>query len=202
MQQRGFTLIEMLAAVAIFAVIGMVAYGSLDLLLKQRDDLQRHSDRFSQLQSAMMIIEQDIQQAVNRPVRSGYGEAQAAMELDSESRENGHLLLSLTRAGYPLPSPQQRSGLYRVAYRVSDGDLQRLVWPVLDQAQDTRPTVYVLLHDVRDITFRTVLRNTDSGSVVPRPQPRQTVQLLPDGIDMSIDIDGIGRIGRVIQVTG
>ena len=39
---RGFTLIEMLVAVAIFAVLAVLAYAGLDAVLRQRSELDLH----------------------------------------------------------------------------------------------------------------------------------------------------------------
>jgi general secretion pathway protein J len=200
MRQHGFTLIEMLTAVAIFAIIGLVAYASLDALLKQQSDLQQAADRFSQLQSAMLILKQDIQQATARPVRYEYGDESPAMVFNDVSRQYGTLLLSLTRTGYSLPAPQSHSRLTRISYRLQEGKLQRLVWPVLDRAQDSKPRIQVLLHDVHDLQFRPVVTETS-----PAAEPgllKTPLEQVPAGIELAIDVDGIGSIRRLVQVSG
>jgi general secretion pathway protein J len=200
MRQQGFTLIEMLTAVAIFAIIGLVAYAALDTLLTQQSDLQQRADRFSQLQSAMLILKQDIQQAVSRPVRSEYGDDSPAMVFNDVSREHGLLLLSLTRTGYTLPAPQSHSRLTRISYRLQDGELQRLVWPVLDRAQDSKPSMHVLMRNVHDLQFRPV--ESDTTPVEDPVQPETPLEHLPAGVELAIDVDGIGSIRRLLQVTG
>jgi general secretion pathway protein J len=200
MRQRGFTLIEMLTAVAIFAIIGIVAYAALDTLLKQQSDLQQRADRFSQLQSAMLILQQDIQQAVARPVRSEYGDVSPAMMFNEVSREHGLLLLSLTRTGYSLPAAQSHSRLTRIGYRFHDGELQRLVWPVLDRAQDSKPSMHVLLRNVHDLQFRPV-ESLTTPAIEPG-QPEAVIDKMPSAVELAIDVDGIGSIRRLLQVTG
>ena len=70
---RGFTLIEVLVAVFIFALLMLAGYGSINALLRTRDGLADQNGRLRDLQFAVGLLERDLRSALARPVREGYG---------------------------------------------------------------------------------------------------------------------------------
>src|SRR5699024_5356133 len=66
---RGFTLIEILVAVTILAILAVAAYGGLNALIKSREITKTHAQHFKQLQLAMATIERDLEQTSARPIR-------------------------------------------------------------------------------------------------------------------------------------
>ena len=83
MKQRGFTLIEILIAMAIFTLIGLASTGLLTTVIDSNDLSSERFEKLQQLQRAMVIIERDIQQAVPRPVRAE-GETQTVVMAGGE----------------------------------------------------------------------------------------------------------------------
>ena len=94
--EKGFTLLELLVAVAIFALLGVGSYRLLATTIATRDAAQKHDAALMQLQKAMTTLNRDISQAIARPVRNEYGDAVAAVILKNN-------MLDLTRAGWPNP---------------------------------------------------------------------------------------------------
>jgi len=78
-QEAGFTLLEVVVAVALFAVVSTLAYGGLAAVLRSREQLSEASAQLAQLQLAMQMFERDVRSAVLRPVRDGYGEVLPAL---------------------------------------------------------------------------------------------------------------------------
>lgn len=142
---RGFTLIEMLVALAVFAIIGLMS----NQLLRQIIDIGEHTGnrgaRLVETQRAMEIIRRDIQQLAHRGVRDELGDPQPGFEIN----ELG--LLQFTRRGWANPLQRNRSELQRVAYAMVEGTLVRLYWPALDRARDSLPIRQLLLQDVGEI---------------------------------------------------
>ncbi|WP_043111867.1 type II secretion system minor pseudopilin GspJ [Solimonas flava] len=145
---RGFTLLEIIIVVAIFAIFAMLAYGGLDAVLKTRASVEAAQQRLAELQKAYMRLRNDFQQLSNRPIRDNYGDLQAAL-LGADNAA-----VEFTRGGWRNPLLQPRSTLERVAYRLEDGALVRSSWRLLDRAQDSKPVDVVLLHDVTDLRWR------------------------------------------------
>jgi general secretion pathway protein J len=141
---RGFTLVEVLIALAITAFISALAYGSLSAALEAVDSTKATARRSYDLDRAWMIISRDIGQFVARPVRDEFGQVEPALVGGAAAR----FPLSFTRTGWYNPNQLPRSSLQRVAYRVQDGVLWRDAYPVLDRAPDTQPAEARLLDDV------------------------------------------------------
>lgn len=150
-QQPGFTLIEVLIALAITAFVSAVAYSSLSAALRAVESTREVADRTYEINRAWMIITRDLRQFVARPVRDEFGQVEPALTGGPAAR----FALSFTRSGWHNPNDSRRSHLQRVNYRLEDGALWRDAYPVLDRAPDTEPQQVQLLDgvDYLDLLF-------------------------------------------------
>lgn len=143
MNARGFTLLEMLVALAVFAVLGVMASQLLARMVDVHDVASGRGQRLADLQRAMQVLQRDVMQLSQRGVRDELGGPLPALRLGGSSP------LEFTRRGWRNPLDQRRSELQRVAYLVTDGVLYRYYWNVLDRAEDSEPIVQALLDDVQ-----------------------------------------------------
>ncbi|OFC71643.1 type II secretion system minor pseudopilin GspJ [Alteromonas confluentis] len=151
MKQRGFTLIEILIAIAIFAFIGVASTAVLTTVLDSDELSSARFDKFQKLQRAVTTIERDMQQAVPRAVRSGSGESNTVVMRGGETDESDGEGIQFVRSGWQNPQMMlPRSTLQAVAYRVRDGNLERLYTNYVDNVVGTEPKVRVLLEDISD----------------------------------------------------
>lgn len=157
----GFTLLEVLVAMAITAFVAITGYTTLSTVITGVDSERRAAARLHEVNRALGMISRDIRQSVNRPVRDEFGGLESALTGGALARE----MLSLTHAGWHNTVAAPRSGLQRVAYRLTEDRLERLSWPVLDQASVIEPQVAVLLSDVEafDVLFLSALSQLQSG---------------------------------------
>ncbi len=194
---RGFTLLELLVAVAILAVIGIASYRLLDSTIATRDTAARHDATLLALQKAMQILQRDIEQAASRPVRDEFGDAQPALYIPQEN------VLELTRLGWRNPLGEPRAELVRVRYIVEDGRLRRYYWNVLDRAQDSKPQYVTLLENVED--FRVSVLNPQGTWTSAWPSLDQAradrAQLpMPGAVDISFTVPPFGELRRLFRV--
>jgi len=119
-RQTGMTLLELLVALAIFAMLAAMAYGGLNAVLRTGHKTGDAAQRLAQLQMAFHLLEKDLMQAVPRPIRQNHTMQLPAMIKDIDSGG-----LEFTRTGRPNPSGLQRSHLLRVRYRLEDETLFR-----------------------------------------------------------------------------
>lgn len=149
--QPGFTLIEVLIALAITVFVSAVAYSSLSAALRAVESTREVADRTYEINRAWMIISRDLRQFVARPVRDEFGQVEPALTGGPAAR----FALSFTRGGWHNPNDSRRSHLQRVNYRLEDGALWRDAYPVLDRAPDTEPQQVKLLDgvDYLDLLF-------------------------------------------------
>jgi general secretion pathway protein J len=70
----GFTLIELMVALAITAIIFLVGYSSIDQALRNHETLKAHQDRLSEVQNGVRVMVQDFSETAARPVRDSLGQ--------------------------------------------------------------------------------------------------------------------------------
>ncbi len=188
----GFTLLELLVALAIFAVIGAAAYSGLASVLDTRQALAADSAQLQQLQLAFGWLRRDIEQAAPRPVRDRSGDWQPALTGDDQATT----LLALTRDGRDDPLGLPRSALERLSYQLRNGRLLRLSWPVLDGAAATGAQTSVLLTHVRNLHIRFL--NADNRWLEHWPASSEAPRnLLPRAIEVRLTLAGWGRLRRL-----
>lgn len=135
----------MLVALGIFAVIGVISSQLLIQVVDLSEAARSRSERLIEIHRATEIIRRDIQQLVHRYVRDEYGNPGATVEINQSS------LIQLTRRGWQNPHGLPRSELQRVSYTWNNGRIYRLIWSVLDRANDTVPISQRLLDNVTDV---------------------------------------------------
>jgi general secretion pathway protein J len=201
-RHAGFTLLELLVSLAIFALLATMAYTALNTVLKARKEVDQRAARLTELQTAFMVMERDIEEAVARPVRDDLGDEQAALKGGGV----GVTILSLTRTGWRNPLGVARSDLQRVAYGFNNQQLLREAWNSLDRAPGSEPYSEVLINGVSTVDVRFLGQDRqwlgywppDSGN---GSQPAGAA-LMPLAIEISVDVDGWGRIVRLFRVPG
>lgn len=143
----GFTLVEVLIALAITAFVSVIAYTSLSTVMTGVESLQANTDRIYEVNRAFMILSRDLRQVSARGVRDEFGELEPAFT----GGEAARFELSFTRSGWHNPNGHPRSNLQRVNYRLEDDALWRDSYPVLDRASDTEPQSVLLLDGVEEM---------------------------------------------------
>ncbi|MEO5702997.1 MAG: type II secretion system minor pseudopilin GspJ [Gammaproteobacteria bacterium] len=193
----GFTLLELLVALSIFAVLAAMSYGGLRSVLDTRERTESQAAQLAELQLVFTMLQRDTEQIVARKIRDSFGEFREPVL----GEEEGVPLLEFTRTGWRNPAGQMRSNLQRVAYNVKEEQLVRSTWNVLDRAQNTEPQVTVLLHGVKTATLQFVGRDFkahDHWPIIGRDLNQ--VQVLPSAIEITLDVAGWGRITRLLRV--
>lgn len=188
---RGFTLIEMLVAVAIFAVASALAYGGLTTLVQARAQIEAQNTRFGRLQFAVGLIERDLRSIADRPVRENHGSERPALDGQSASFE-------LTRFGAANSLGQIRAELERVAYRLDNGTLQRRRYAVLDRAPSSLPDDADMLDGIERFEIR--YRASDGRELRQWPPPRDDAPGLPLAVEVRITGEGFGEIRRLLEL--
>ena len=199
---RGFTLLELLVALAVFSIMAIAAYSGLRNVLYTRAAVEEQNRRLAAVQLAVYRLEQDIEQTVPRGIRDEYGEPQAALLGGALADDR----LTLTRAGWDNPLGQPRATLQRVAYRLRDGRLWRLHWPVLDRGGRIEPRETLLLDRVREFKAR-FLDQDDWRDDWPPPlvsgdENKPDPDRLPRAVEIRLILEDWGEIIRLLPLPG
>ncbi len=154
-RQRGFTLLELLIASIIFAIMAIMAYGGLANVMDNSKSSQIALKRLQQIQQSVSVLNRDFLQIMPRAVRDEYGNVQPALSAGS----NIDNLVEFTRGGRVNPANLLRSTLLRVAYRFEEEKLVRLQWPQLDNAPGAEAKQTILIDEVEGVTIRFLDQN-------------------------------------------
>ncbi len=198
---RGFTLLELLVAMAVVAVIGVMALGGLSEVIRQQTIAQQRAERWREIQFAMRIISQDLAQIHPRPTREERGEDwQPSVLVDP----NAQFQLELSRGGWANPVALPRGSVLRVAYDREDDILVRFHWSVMDRTLATPPIRTELLTGVEEIEIRLLdasgewqlqwppLSTTGPAGLVARPRV----------IEFGVNLEDFGRVWRRVETGG
>jgi general secretion pathway protein J len=196
---RGFTLLEILVAVGIFALFSTMAYAGLVRILDTRDRLEAERAFWRGLTLTFTQMEDDLAQARQRTIRDSIGATVLAFRGQPvDARALGDPSLEFTRGGVltlgegPIPDMQ------RIGYRIREGSLWRLVWPALDQPPTNTPREYLLLAGVQDMKLRF---HATGGEWQDRWPGDVNVQKgLPDAVEVTMVMDGRGEFMRLMLV--
>lgn len=150
--EAGFTLVELLVALAIFALISVAGVTLLrsgsDTQIAVKDRLEGLS-RSNRLYNAM---EGDLAQAIARPVRDQAGQPVPAFTENDVGTAGA--LFGFVRAGWSNFDEAPRAGLQRVAYVLEGGALKRLSWPMLDGAAPADAAILIEKVSAAQLQFR------------------------------------------------
>jgi len=201
-RRRGFTLIEVMVAMAIFALIGIVSAALLNRILDARGLSDERAERLGGLQRAVLRLERDLLQATGRAIRDGFGDRRPALVLEDARR------IEFSHHGWRNPLELERSEVQRVAWSLEEeGDLVRRFWSVLDRAPDSEARAQTVLAAVEELEF--VLLDMEGGSWRDWPPDRAAPALpgeggedapLPGALRVSLTLSPFGRIERLIPL--
>jgi general secretion pathway protein J len=199
MRGRGFTLIEVLVALAVFGVMSLLAYAALGSTLSNADYLSERMQRLQSIQRSIRYLSSDLLQAAPRPVRSDLGDSYVPAVYSTLSSD---FALEMTHGGWGNPAGLPRSTYQRVAYRIEEEQLLRYHWGVLDRTYTNEPIVTVLLEDVESLYFRFYDAAGTASEVWP-PQQQQGgsgMRLRPRAVEIVLTLPDQGEITRLLEI--
>jgi len=209
MRQRGFTLIEIIIALFISAVMLAIGYAAIEQALRDRDGITTAQTRVTEIQRGMRIIAQDFAQIIARPARdlSGNGDLIAAVYATGTDTT----LITFTRAGWSNPAGIQRPAEQRVMYAFVDGQLVRDYWLAVDPALNAEPRERVIFTKLKSVEIRfldPVSRNwrTQWPAIISNNGPVTagsidvTLRPRPLAIELTIEFEDWGRIVRTFEI--
>ncbi len=190
---RGFTLFEMVIAVAIFMVMGAIAYPGLTHMARTGQIIGETNQRISELQFAITYLNRDWTQVSPRKIRNRYGDEESNIVIEDNR-------ITFTRAGRSNLTGQLRSQLQRVQYRLVDRALVREHWLSLDQGIEEAPFSSVLLRDVE--SFQIHMIDSSEKKIETWPTLESVGTGSPIALSFSLEMAEMGTIRRILEIPG
>jgi general secretion pathway protein J len=197
----GFTLVELLVAIAVFAVFAALAYGGLQSVIRQRTISDRSMARLTEVQRAVRTVSTDLEQLTPRPVRDRIGDTEQPALVAGPRAE---FPLELTRGGWSNPLGAPRPTLERVAYLLDSDKLVRLQWNVLDRTQVNEPARFELLTGVKavGVRFMDPTRQWHDEWPPEGTDDLTRLRLQPIAAEVTIELQDWGTIVRLLEIPG
>ncbi len=198
---RGFTLVELLVAIAIFTFLATAMYGGTRWIMDEREIVTERATELERLLRAVRLIHTDFAQAWPRSVRDELGRGQIAALLTDRS---AGLSIALTRNGWRNPEARANRGHFqRVQYRYDDDatTLYRETWPVLDRVLGADPAEETLLEDVT--TFEIEFLDDGGNWLQDWPAADSTIlTTMPRAIRYRLETVSFGIVERLVEIPG
>lgn len=172
---RGFTLIEMMIALVIMAIIGLMAWRGLDSLIRGKERVESHNAQQRDIHYALTVLDRDCRMMIS----------QADLSLPQVALGNRSVwwMRQVSLSSTP--------GWQIVGFRVQTDGLSRLIGPIFntrDKAIDT---------------WRTVLASPDSGfgqtetQLISSEIVSQTITVLSDAPNKTTPVKGLKFIWQL-----
>ncbi len=196
-RRSGFTLVELLVALAIFAIIAGFAYRSLDSMLQTRVALEKESRKWRDIALFVGRMERDLAAVLPRRTAlapEGTLVMPVSSLIQSTSSDTG---LSLSRSGSPLQE-NSLAAPQRVAYRLKDNAVERLSWGGIDAAPRDTPVATPILKDVTSLTFRFLDAHGEWNTSWGVPGSGQVTA--PNAVETTVQLASGEKIVRLIDL--
>ncbi len=191
-KQRGFTLLEIVIAMAIFAVVMVMVMGGLNMVVRAQEKVSVRAKRLADIQMAMAVMASDLTQIVPRAVRGNSQDIIPSIVIDMGK----DVRLEFTSGGIINPNAvYRRSTLQRVGYGLLNTSLMRFSWPVLDRVSSTAMGQRHLLANVSGLTVEYV---NERGEFVSNASSSEAAV----GVYIDIDLGAEGHLQRLFPLHG
>lgn len=195
--ESGFTLLEVLVAVTLFALAAQLSFGGLRNILHAREQLAPRHEAAAALRYGVSLLSQDLTALAPRAVRDALGDAAPAVQAGARDE-----LILLSRYDAARPLLLDEVAVYRVGYRLRDGQLLRDTWPVIDPVQSTEPVTQVLLEHVRELRLRFLADGAAEWSDLWPSGGDGDLAALPRAIEFELVFDNGDTLRRLLLPGG
>jgi len=175
-RQFGLTLIELLVALTIFALLGVLSWRALVEASLSQARLEEGFQRWRSLARSIQRIDTDLQQIVGVTGRAGSA------------------IVKTEPAELQMLRMDPETGFRRAGFRLLDGKLQSVRWNGREALGS--PEKETMLDGVRSLEWSFL----HDGIIFDRWPPPGSDMMLPDAVIMKLDLVDLGLITRIVAL--
>lgn len=188
---RGYTLIEVVIALTIFAILGTLSIGLLSRTYDTKLRLSQQLEPLNELQLMILRMRQDISQIVARPIR------EIDMKKTASFVATTHRI-ELTRGGFIADEQSSNQcTLKRVSFSCDHHQLIRNTWLTLDGFDRHQPSQQIIMDHLTACDFSFI-----SSQATWFNEWRGDEYVLPKGIQLHLNIENLGEVNLLFDVPG
>lgn len=191
---KGFTLVEMLAALFVFGLVSAAGALVMGSTLDGQSAVRSRMDQLGAFQRTRILLKADLSQMSTRRTRDVAGVKTAGAFIGRQPAD-GATFMQMTRHGWENPGAAQRPSMQRVDYRLAEGRLERITRAALDGAPAGEPQV--LLEGVDQLQVAYLHRGTWSPTWIAAPGAE-----LPQAVRIAFRVEGLGRFEQLLLTPG
>tara|TARA_R110002126_G_scaffold273866_1_gene418750 strand:+ start:295501 stop:296106 length:606 start_codon:yes stop_codon:yes gene_type:complete len=191
-KHKGYTLIEVIIALAIFAILGTISVGLLGRSFDTSARLKAKIDPLAELQLAVARMDRDIAQIVERGSSSFVGQTNYA---------------EFVRGGLVIPDESEvKSTLKRVALLCGgDAELIRKTWTRVDPLNPDDFQEQALMHHIESCEFSYLDKDSTWVSEWPMAPTEESTDKpppFPRAIKLNLTLKNFGSIPLLFVIPG
>lgn len=183
-KNKGFTLIELMVAVAIFAIISVIAYRTVSSLVTTKQVVLKTQQKWGTIANSIDKINTGWVKAIPLVVRDRNGLILPAFIGRDGLNGPYDAQLEFTTAGYIGDAVYGASPPHRIGFRYYEHNLYLVTWPVLNRVQGTKPEINLLLKNID--TFKATFMTPYFEWRTTWPYDEKSFVALPRGIKVDI----------------
>lgn len=209
---RGFTLVEILVALFIFAIISVMTAIGIRRMINTQQRISTATTKISKLQLAMTLLERDLEAISPHRLKNSISTAGSLLQMQGGG-------ITFVTANNINPAMLADRGILRkVSYNIKGDKLIRTTWPVADPTRNTPSTNTTILDKVKRLQFifidthGQVIKywppsNITQSIITTIPESSNTSNLqlqnqqtAPKGIEIVITVSPFGTIRRLFAL--
>lgn len=191
---KAFSLTEILVALAILGIVGLLAMELFNSVQKNMKSNEKHMDRLREIQLAVRQIEDDVQHLVYRERRNEFGDKVALLRGKTSSSDS---FIEFTRTNWRNPAKLSRSNLQHLFYQFEDEKLIRNHWLYVDNAIEGQELKRTVLTGVEEIKFE--FKKGDDWNKEWETE-QDNLMDMPEAIKITLKLNDFGDVYRVFPI--
>lgn len=143
-RNTGFTLIELMVAVMIFAIIAVISYRTLTSLVATKEVVEAAQNKWGGISKTMNQMSVYCNRIVPMTILDGDGSTLPAVLGKNKLSGNFDSQLEMTTSGFIGDLAYGSTPPKRIGFRYANGKLFLVIWPVLNRVPNSKPDMILL----------------------------------------------------------